>query len=106
MMIPCYAARSDGLSSGDQAGIWLSIAPAAWSFALAVRSRGLGTAITTFHLAYEEEAARLQNSIRKGDAGGSNAGRLHKGYKVRKSSEKASQQGGTLGLLVVIEILA
>jgi len=59
MMIPCYLARSDGLSSGDQAGIWLSIAPAAWSFALAARTRGLGTAITTFHLAYEEEAARL-----------------------------------------------
>ena len=59
IVIPCYGARPDGLSSAEQAGIWLSIAPATWSFALAARARGLGTAITTFHLAHEEEAARL-----------------------------------------------
>ncbi len=59
IVIPCYGARPDELSSADQAGIWLSIAPAAWSFALAARARGLGTAVTTFHLAYEKEAAHL-----------------------------------------------
>ncbi|MDA4111505.1 MAG: nitroreductase family protein [Thaumarchaeota archaeon] len=59
MVIPCYAGRSDGLSSAEQAGIWYSIVPAAWSFALAARSRGLGTAITTFHLAFEKDAAQL-----------------------------------------------
>jgi nitroreductase len=59
MVIPCYSERPDGLSSPEQAGIWFSIVPAAWSFALAARARGLGTAITTFHLAYEEEAARV-----------------------------------------------
>jgi nitroreductase len=59
IVIPCYGERPDGLSSGDQAGTWLSIAPAAWSFALAARARGLGTAITTFHLAYEKEAAQV-----------------------------------------------
>jgi nitroreductase len=33
--------------------------PAAWSFMLAARSRGLGTVWTTFHLVHEQEAAQL-----------------------------------------------
>ena len=36
---------------------WGSIMPATWSFMLAARSRGLGTAWTSLHLAYEREAA-------------------------------------------------
>jgi len=36
-----------------------SIIPAAWSFMLALRSRGLGSAWTTLHLVYEDEAAEL-----------------------------------------------
>ena len=36
-----------------------SIIPAAWSFMLAARSRGLGTAWTTFHLMHEREAAEI-----------------------------------------------
>jgi nitroreductase len=38
---------------------WGSILPAVWSFMLAARSRGLGTAWTTLHLVYEHEAAEL-----------------------------------------------
>lgn len=59
MVIPCYRARPEGLPYSTQAAIWLSIIPAAWSFALAARARGLGTAVTTFHLKFEEEAAKL-----------------------------------------------
>jgi nitroreductase len=33
--------------------------PAVWSFMLALRSRGLGSALTTMHLALEQEAAEL-----------------------------------------------
>ncbi len=36
-----------------------SILPAAWSMMLALRSRGLGSAWTTLHLMYEEEAAAV-----------------------------------------------
>ena len=36
-----------------------SILPAVWSFMLALRSRGLGAAWTTLHLAYEREAGEL-----------------------------------------------
>lgn len=33
--------------------------PMVWSFMLAARARGLGTCMTTFHLAHEREAAAL-----------------------------------------------
>ena len=42
-----------------QTGYYGSLLPAVWSFMLAARSRGLGTAYTTLHLKYEQEAAQL-----------------------------------------------
>lgn len=36
-----------------------SILPGAWSFMLAARERGLGTAWTTIHLMFEEQAAEI-----------------------------------------------
>jgi nitroreductase len=59
MVIPCYLARPEGRSLSRQAILWGSILPATWSFMLALRSRGLGTAWTTTHLEYESEAAEL-----------------------------------------------
>jgi len=50
MLIPCLQGRPDGASAGASAGFWGSILPAAWSFMLALRSRGLGSAWTTLHL--------------------------------------------------------
>jgi nitroreductase len=41
----------------NQAGLWGSLLPAAWSLALALRARGLGTTWTTLHLQYEREVA-------------------------------------------------
>jgi len=58
-VIPCYKGRPEEEPYDGQAALWLSIIPATWSFALAARARGLGTAITTFHLSHEEEAARI-----------------------------------------------
>jgi nitroreductase len=58
-VIPCVEGRTDGKGAFAQASRWGSIIPAAWSFMLAARSRGLGTVWTTFHLAREEEAAEL-----------------------------------------------
>jgi nitroreductase len=42
-----------------QASIYGSVLPAAWSFMLAARARGLGTAWTTLHLMYEQEISAL-----------------------------------------------
>jgi nitroreductase len=44
---------------GTMAGFYGSILPAVWSLQLALRSRGLGSAWTTLHLAYEDEVADL-----------------------------------------------
>lgn len=60
LVIPCMLGRPEPAGSqGALAGWYGSILPAVWSFMLAARSRGLGTAWTTLHLAYEQEAAEL-----------------------------------------------
>ena len=41
------------------AGLMGSIMPAVWSFQLALRARGLGSALTTLHLHHAENAADL-----------------------------------------------
>jgi len=58
LLIPCVRGRLPaGASTVEQAGLWGSIVPAFWSFLLAARARGLGTAMTTLHLVYEREVA-------------------------------------------------
>jgi nitroreductase len=58
-VIPCVAGRFEGKPNALAASMFGSIIPAAWSFMLAARSRGLGTAWTTFHLMQEREAAEI-----------------------------------------------
>ena len=58
-VIPCIEGR---IQSGDNfaaASFYGSILPAVWTFMLALRSRGLGSAWTTLHLAKEAETAEL-----------------------------------------------
>ncbi|GAA1149235.1 nitroreductase family protein [Kribbella jejuensis] len=57
LVIPCLQAAK--LSAGNQSGLWGSILPSAWSYMLAARARGLGTAWTTLHLTYEQEVQEL-----------------------------------------------
>jgi nitroreductase len=57
MVIPCIEGRVDGQDNLAIAGLYGSIVPAAWSFMLAARVRGLGSAYTTLHLRYEREVA-------------------------------------------------
>jgi len=60
MVIPCVtAAPWPGIDSCTLASIYGSIFPAVWSFQLALRSRGLGSVLTTLHLLKEREAADL-----------------------------------------------
>ena len=61
--IPCHAGRVDNVT-GDmanvaQSGTFGSIIPAAWSFMLAARARGLGTCWTTLHLIQERKCAEI-----------------------------------------------
>jgi len=58
-VIPCVQGRYEGKSNPLVASMFGSIVPAAWSFMLAARSRGLGSVWTTFHLMHEREAAEI-----------------------------------------------
>lgn len=57
LVIPCIEGRIKNVE--DAAGFFGSIHPAVWNFQLALRSRGLGSTFTTFHLAFEQEAAEI-----------------------------------------------
>lgn len=52
-------AAGEELPPGNQAGLWGSLLPAAWSYQIAARARGLGSAWTTLHLMYEKEISQL-----------------------------------------------
>ena len=68
MVIPLIVGRMEelvgntpggGNLTNAAAGLMGSIIPAMWSFQLALRSRGLGSVLTTIHLGLEAEAAEL-----------------------------------------------
>jgi nitroreductase/ketosteroid isomerase-like protein len=68
LCVPLVAGRTDGNGPGAQAdrtdvfwqaSRWGSVVPALWSFMLALRSRGLGSAWTTLTLVREREVAEL-----------------------------------------------
>lgn len=55
LMVPCVKGRVETTSVNASAGAWGSILPAVWSFMLALRERGLGSAWTTAHLKEDGE---------------------------------------------------
>jgi nitroreductase len=59
LLIPLLEGRLDGLPVFGAASSWGSLLPAVWSFMLALRERGLGSAWTTLHLPNEREVAEL-----------------------------------------------
>ena len=61
IMVPCIAGNLDRVPAFAGASAWGSLLPAVWSFMLAARERGLGTAWTTIHLMNggDAEAAEL-----------------------------------------------
>ncbi|HKA16232.1 MAG TPA: nitroreductase family protein [Myxococcota bacterium] len=60
VLVPLVAGRTDGGANVFfQASQWGSIVQAIWSFMLALRARGLGSAWTTGHLWREREVAEL-----------------------------------------------
>jgi nitroreductase len=59
LVIPCIERRFDGAPLIAAASAFGSILPAAWSFLLALRSRGLGSVWTTAHLWNEAAAAEV-----------------------------------------------
>lgn len=50
LLIPCLEGKPDTGGLGFSASFWASLFPAAWSYCLALRNRGLGSCWTTLHL--------------------------------------------------------
>jgi len=59
LVVACIEGRVENAGVLAQASLYGSILPAVWSFMLALRARGLGSAWTTLHLMFEREAAAL-----------------------------------------------
>jgi nitroreductase/ketosteroid isomerase-like protein len=60
LVFPCLEGRiPDDTRHARRATYYASIYPAVWSFMLALRSRGLGSVLTTLHLANEEAIGKL-----------------------------------------------
>lgn len=60
LVLACNAgARVDGASAMMAASMLGNVIPATWSFMLAARARGLGTAWTTVHLMMEQQVADI-----------------------------------------------
>ena len=57
MLVPLMPGRVEGKNASDQAVMWGSIVQAVWSFCLALRERGLGSAWTTVTLERENDMA-------------------------------------------------
>ena len=59
-VIPCIMGRPPAAAPNVmQASVYGSILPAVWSLQLALRSRGLGSVLTTLHLMHEAEISQL-----------------------------------------------
>lgn len=59
LVIPTVRGRLEDADIFTQASVWGSVLPGIWSFMLALRTRGMGSAWTTVHLHREREMAEL-----------------------------------------------
>ena len=84
-VIPLLADRMDeGTPSWRQASRWGGILPAVWSFMLALRERGLGSAWTSLHLQNEREVAELLGiPLRPLQPGGPVPGGVHHRHRLQ-----------------------
>lgn len=59
VVIPCLLGRVEdrGWNNQSASSFYASIWPAAWSFMLVLRTRGLGSVLTTLHLSHESDVA-------------------------------------------------
>ena len=82
-----------------QASTYGSILPAAWSFMLAARARGLGTVWTTIHLFFEKEVGEATGDPGRLDAGGAVPRCLLHGRRFQAGPSFASRVDDPLGQL-------
>ena len=104
LVVPCTEGlRVDGAPAMMAASVLANVLPAMWSFMLAARARGLGTAWTTVHLMQEQAVAEVLG-IPFGTAQQvclSPAG-LHEGHRVPPCRPTGARDGHPLGPLVAL----
>ena len=92
---PCCSSRSSRADSTAHPcsvppAAWGSILPAVWSFMLALRERGLGSAWTTLHLPNEKEVAELLGDpVRRVHPGRTVPDRLHARHRLQARTAPA-----------------
>jgi nitroreductase len=59
LVVPTVVGRLDRADVATQASAWGSVLPAVWSFMLALRTKGMGSAWTTTHLLFEADMAEI-----------------------------------------------
>ena len=104
MMIPCLEGSPDEAVAGS-AGFWGSLLPAVWSYMLALRSRGLGSAWTTLHLVGKGEKLGRRgprHSVRPIPAGRTVPDRLHQGHRFPSCQAAARRTVRALELVVTV----
>lgn len=88
IMVPCTPGKIDGATLGAQAGFWGSFLPAVWSFMLALRSRGLGSAWVTMNLARPDGERETADVLGIPFEGFTQAGMFPVGYTVGTSFKR------------------
>ena len=99
LVIPCIERRFDGAPLIAAATAFGSILPAAWSFLLALRSRGLGSVWTTAHLWDESDGGRGSSHPRHRHAGGDVPGGAHHRDRLPAGEAAAARDGHVLGIV-------
>src|SRR5260370_5820433 len=106
-VIPCVKGRTDGEPGYIQAGRWASIMPAAWSFMLAARSRGLRHRVDELSSSARARGCRHpRHPLRRGDAGGAHPRRLYRRRVVQAGKPQAARHDGALGRVVTLSAAA
>ena len=105
MLIPCLWGRLDNASVVMGAGAWGSLLPAVWSFMLALRERGMGSAWTTIHLMNDGErqvAELLGIPHDRVTPGRAVPDRLHHRHRLQAGQARAARHDPPLGPVVTL----
>jgi nitroreductase len=89
------------LRAGNQAGLWGSLLPAAWSYMLAARARGLGTAWTTLPPEVREGDFRTAGNAARHPARCPHSHRLLHRRDVPAGTTPAARRGAAHQLMVI-----
>ena len=103
LVIPCITVRPAWPAGETQAGLWGSLLPAAWSYMLACRARGLGTAWTHAASAVRDRDRRAAWAAGRHPPGRADPYRLlHRRYLPPRRTPTAGRRAARRSLVAAI----